>query len=133
MRKNILTIALILILPLIAFFVLSTGKTNENLAQAANSGKPQIIKFTSLMCVDCQKLNEVIKEVYPNYKDNIDLIEVSVDDRGRSTSKLIEKYGVTLVPTMIFIDANNNQIRKIEDFIEKTQLEQYMKEIINNG
>ena len=133
MRKNILTIALILILPLIAFFVLSTGKTNENLAQAANSGKPQIIKFTSLMCVDCQKLNEVIKEVYPNYKDNIDLIEVSVDGRGRSTSKLIEKYGVTLVPTMIFIDANNNQIRKIEDFIEKTQLEQYMKEIINNG
>lgn len=136
MKKNIIIIALVLIVPLVAFWFLSktnsiNAKTNTEVQQVENIavGKPQILKFTSTMCLDCQTMNKLFKEVFPNYQDKIILTEISVQDGRDFTNEQIKKYNITLVPTMIFLDSNNKQVRRVEGAIEKEVLENYLKEL----
>lgn len=128
--KNFSIIALIFVVPLLAYMILTKGDVSSA-NKAVDANKPQIIKFTSLMCLDCKKLDKVIKELYPKYSQKIVLIEVPVQNEDEFTKKQVEKHNVTLVPTLIFIDAKGKKIRRTEGFVEKNQLEQYMKDLIN--
>lgn len=136
MKKNMTIIALVFVLPLVAFGVLSSN--NESTAKPkvgvteteevpVSVGKPQVIKFSSAMCLDCQTMNKLFKEVFPKYNERIVLTEVHVQDGKAFTGELIKKYNVTLVPTMIFLDSNNNQVKRIEGAIEKVELENYLE------
>ena len=139
MKKNIIIIALIFVVPLVAFWILSntnstTAKTNVETPEVQQIeevaiGKPQVLKFTSTMCLDCQTMNKLFKEVFPNYEDKIVLTEISVQDGKDFTNQQIKKYNITLVPTMIFLDSNNKQVRRVEGAIEKDILENYLKEL----
>ena len=126
--KNFSIITLIFVLPLIAYMILS--RPDASLAQKnTDTNKPQIIKFTSLMCLDCKKLGTVMKDVYPKYSNKINLIEVQVQDDNDYTKKQVEKYNITLVPTMIFINSKGKKVSRIEGFLEKEKLEKMMKEL----
>mgnify|MGYP003298689054 CR=1 FL=1 len=129
-------IALVFAIPLIVFAVLNnanttTAKTGVNVEQKTDDliamGKPQVIKFSSAMCLDCQTMNKLFKEVFPKYNERIVLTEVHVQDGNAFTGELIKKYNVTLVPTMIFLDSNNRQVKRIEGAIEKNELEGYLE------
>ncbi len=144
MKKNLIIIALIFAIPLVAFAVLNksnctTAKTNVDTRQGSSQtvnqnpadnnalGKPQVIKFSSAMCLDCQTMNKLFKEVFPKYQDRIVLTEIHVQDGNAFTGEQIKKYNVTLVPTMIFLDSKNNQVKRIEGAIDKSELEDYLE------
>jgi thioredoxin-like negative regulator of GroEL len=126
--KNFSIIALIFVIPMIAYFILS--KSDASFASKnVGTNKPQIIKFTSLMCLDCKKLGDVMKEVYPKYSDKITLVEVGVQNNDEFTKKQVAKYNITLVPTMIIINSKGKKLNKIEGFVEKEKLEKIMKDL----
>ena len=128
--KNFSIITLIFVVPLIAYFIMS--KPDASLAsKPVDANKPQIIKFTSLMCLDCKKLGEVMKQVYPKYSSKITLTEIKVQDDTEYTRQQVQKYNVTLVPTMIFINAKGKKVARFEGFLDKNQLEKQMKDLIN--
>ena len=129
MRKNIITVLLVLLLPIVTYlFMTHSGNEPINVADACQN-KPQIIKFTSTMCLDCQEMNKIMKEVFPQYKDRIVLEEISVQDGKSSTNAKIKKYNVTLVPTIIMIDSNGKQVRRIEGAIPKEQMIMYLEDL----
>lgn len=126
--KNFSIIALIFLVPIVAYLILS--KPDASLAiKPTDAKKPQIIKFTSLMCSDCKKLGAVMKDVYPKYSQKINLVEIQVQNNDDYTKKQVEKYNITLVPTLIFLDSNGRKVSKVEGFIDKDQLEKHMKEL----
>lgn len=127
MNKNILIISLIFIIPIAAFFALtnSAQTTEKNI----ETGKPQVIKFTSSMCLDCQAMNKLFKEVFPQFKDKIVLTEYQVQNRNRLLDREIKKYNVKLVPTVIFIKSDGKQTRRIESVISKEELIMYLEEL----
>jgi thioredoxin-related protein len=126
--KNFSVITLIFLVPIVAYMILA--KPDASLAsKTIDANKPQIIKFTSAMCLDCKKLEGVIKEVYPKYSDKITLTEVHVQDENDFTKKQIEKYNVTLVPTLIFVNSKGKKVNKTEGYMEKAKLEKLMKEL----
>jgi len=128
--KNFSVITLIFVVPLIAYFFLS--KPDASFAnKTSDANRPQIIKFTSLMCFDCKKLEKVMKDVYPKYSGKIDLVEIQVQNNDDYTKKQIEKYNVTLVPTLIMLDAKGKKVLKTEGFVEKEKLEKIMKDLSN--
>ena len=56
--KNFSIITLIFVVPLVAYMLLS--KPDVSFAnKVTDANKPQIIKFTSLMCLDCKKLSKI--------------------------------------------------------------------------
>ena len=135
MKKNIVIIALVFIVPLLAFWILSssnptTAKTNVEVPSTEEvivTGKQQVLKFTSTMCLDCQTMNKLFKEVFPKYSNDIVLTEISVQDGTAFTNDQIKKYNITLVPTMIFLDSNNKEVRRVEGAIDKEVLEGYLE------
>jgi len=131
MKKNVLIISLIFILPLIAYFTLSTIKTDAGQKISGKQPcKAKIIKFSSAMCRDCKKLAEVIDEVYPLYQDKIDLENISAEKDDSKTVNLIKEYNVTLVPTLIYI-YDGKVLKRTEGSLTAQQLEKNMKELIN--
>lgn len=128
--KNFSIIALIFIVPLIAYAIMSHN--NSCCAKkVTQTNKPQIIKFTSAMCLDCKKLSEVMKDVYPKYSNKIMLVEIQVQNSDDYTKKQIEKYNVTLVPTLIILNSKGKKLNKFEGFVEKQKLEKLMKDLVN--
>lgn len=128
--KNFSIIALIFVVPLMAYMIMSRSETCCA-KKVTNQNRPQIIKFTSAMCLDCKKLSTVMKEVYPKYSDKITLIEVQVQNNDDFTKKQIDKYNVTLVPTLIIIDSKGKKLNKFEGFVEKEKLDKIMKDLTN--
>ncbi len=119
--KNIITILLILFVPLIAYFILSNEHTNET-AYAKEAGLPTIMTFTSTMCMDCQKMKAVIAEVQGQYEGKINFVSINALDKERSVKDAINKYGIVLVPSMVLLDKNDNEVNKIEGYIPKEEL-----------
>ena len=127
MKKNIISILLILFVPIIAYMALSKSidKTTQAVADTVN--RPQIVKFTSAMCMDCQKMNKIMQEIFPKYEDKIVLKEVHVQDGSSFSASEIKKYNVTLVPTIILIDSNGKQVKRIEGAVSKAEMESCLK------
>ncbi len=127
MKKNIIIVLLVLIIPILGYMFLSSSSNNDSMSVDAKTSKPQIIKFTSAMCLDCQTMNKIMKEIYPMYKDKISLTEIQVQDNKPSTQEWIKKYNVTLVPTIILMNSNGEQVRRIEGAVDKAVFEGYLK------
>ncbi len=127
MKKNILIISLIFIIPIVAYFVLTNS--SKTTATTEETGKPQVIKFTSAMCLDCQTMNELFKEIWPNYQDKIVLTEIQVQNRDQLADEKIKKYNVTLVPTIIMLNSDGEQAKRVEGAIPKEELEKYLQEL----
>ena len=130
MNKNIAIILLIFLVPLTLYWGLTRDKSVTVLPSVAVSG-PEIIKFSSPMCYECQELDQIFKEVYPGYANKISLRKIDVTQKDKTTKKLIQDYDVKLVPTCIFKNDDGNVIRKTEGSIQPRILENYMKEQLN--
>lgn len=126
-RKSIITILAILFIPIMAYFGLTFNKSTSTIAQA--QGKPQIIKFSSTMCLECQQVEKVMKELMPKYEDKVTYTEIIVDNRDDMKNNMIKKYKVTLVPTIIMLNSDGTQCARIESSLPKEQMESYIKEL----
>lgn len=129
MNRNIIIILLIFLVPLVAYFGLSRDKLTTP-PSFASSG-PEVIKFASPMCYDCQELEKVFEEVFPKYNKDISLKKIDVTQKDNGTKELIKTYQVKLVPTTVFKDANGKTLRRIEGTMQPQVLENYLKELIN--
>ena len=127
--KNLIIIALIFIVPIVAYRILAKPSVNVENKVAIN--QPQIIKFSSQMCAECKKLDTVLDEVYPKYSDKIVLVKIQVTDNDDYTKKLIKKYNVILTPTTVVLDSKGKKLSTLEGFIEKENLEKIMKDLVN--
>lgn len=126
-KKTIITILAILIIPVLAFFGLTFHKGSSTVAEA--KGKPQIIKFSSTMCLECKEVEKVFKEILPKYEDKITYTEIIVDSRNDMKNDMIKKYNVQLVPTIIMLNSDGTQYKRIESAIPKEQMEAYIEEL----
>lgn len=129
MNKNVLIILAILILPICFYYYLD--KTQSVSANKVNSTQPKIIKFSSDMCSECQKMEKTVNQVYPKYSGKIELINIPVQKQTKYNLELIKQYKVTLVPTIIFKKSNGQTMAKIEGAMSNNEFEQYLKRLLN--
>lgn len=127
--KNIITILLVLILPVCTYLIMS--KNSSNIIAIAKENTPSLYIFTSNMCIDCQKMKKVINGIEPSYHDKINFIQINIEDRNRKVHDYIKRYGITLVPTIVVLDRNNNKINKIEGYVEQEKLIKEIEDAIN--
>lgn len=124
-KKSLITIVAILFLPLLAVFGLTFNRDTSVIAEAV--GKPQIIKFSSTMCLECKEVEKVFKEIMPKYGDKIVYTEIVVDSRNDMKNALIKKYNVTLVPTVIMLNSDGTQARRIEGAVPAEEMDECIK------
>lgn len=129
MKKNLIIISLIFVLPLIAYAVLSGTKV-ESATQEHVNGMPQIIKFSSKLCSDCKKMRGVFEDIMPQYFGKVEVVEYDIEKNDKNVINAIEKYDIDLVPTVVYIDKNGKIVRKTEGYIDKHKFETYVKELL---
>lgn len=127
MKRNIIIISLIFAIPLMLYMALTAS--NSTTAKTSETGKPQVVKFTSAMCLDCQTMNKVFKEIFPKYNGKIILTEIQVQDKNSFSEEQIKKYNVTLVPTIVLLNSDGRQVKRIEGAVPKEQMDKYLQEL----
>lgn len=125
MNKNIIVILLIFIIPIFGYYILS--QKNISNISSANGNCPKLIKFTSNMCGECKRVEPIVQEVVQKYQDSIQYIVIPVQIDNKYNQEMISKYRVTLVPTIIILDKDGKQIKRMEGYINKTDLENYVR------
>jgi thiol:disulfide interchange protein len=129
MKKNIIIILAIFLVPLALYWGLTRDRLSTPPSVAAQGA--EVIKFASPMCYECQELEKVFEEVFPNYADKISLRKIDVTRNDDTAKTLIKQYNVTLVPTTVFKKSDGTVVRRIEGCIKNEILENYLKEIID--
>ena len=66
-------------------------------------------------------------QVFPKYQDTVNYTEVVVDSRSDMNNSLIRKYNVTLVPTIIMLNSDGTQYKRIESSIPAAELDRDIK------
>ncbi len=68
-----------------------------SLKQSMEENKPLVVYFTASWCPDCAKNWPAISEVYPEYKDKLNLVAIGVDptDDEEVMRKLSDEKGFT--------------------------------------
>lgn len=127
-KKSLITILAILIIPVLAFWGLTFNKDTSTVAEAV-SGKPQVIKFSSSMCLECKEVERIFKELLPVYGDNFVYTEIIVDSKADMKNNLIKKYNIQLVPTVVMINSSGKVTNRIEGAVPKEHFEQCIREL----
>jgi len=130
MNKNIFILVMIFVIPLLGYFCLS-HKSVSNVS-VATSNHPQLIKFTSNMCGECKRVEPVVNEVVKDYQDSIHYVSIPVQINNKYNEEMMEKYNITLVPTIIILDKNHKIVKRIEGYVDKTTLESYIRKACND-
>ena len=132
--KNRLIIALVFVVPLLAYGVLAQvnpqkaqelAKSYQAVAQKSQSAK--IIKFSVPLCMDCEKLDNTLKKVMPKYSNNVYLQRVDATSSNSEVQAMVKKYNVKIAPTTIFINSKGKMVKKIEGDIPEKTLEKEIK------
>lgn len=127
MNKNIIILLLVFILPLFAYFTLS--KANKGNISVAETGSPQLIKFTSDMCGECKRVEPVVNKVMIKYQDSVQYVVIPVQVRNKYNVDMMTKYNITLVPTIILLDKNRKVVHRIEGYVAPDTLDNYLRDI----
>jgi len=72
------------------------------LNQLLAAGEPAFVFFHSNNCVQCVRMIEIVEQVYPDFSDEVALVDVNVYDENNRN--LLYRAGIRAIPTLIFID-----------------------------
>lgn len=128
--KNIITIAIILILPILVYLVMNKT-SNDVVAFAQDNSKPTLLIFSSTMCMDCQKMKTILNEIQPTYSDKVNFVQINATENSKSIKDIVKKYSVVLVPTIVFVNEDSNETGRIEGYIPKEDLIKEVEAVIN--
>lgn len=121
---------------------LATGKTVK---LSDLKGKPVFLNFWATWCPPCVKELPVFNAKYPEYKDKIHFIAVSIDERADEPtafvkskqysmpfghvepSKVGASYQIEAIPTSVLIDAEGNIINKMVGGMHEAAFVEFLK------
>lgn len=82
--------------------IVSNETPEQQLDRYLESGELVFAFIHSTNCQSCIDMMQTVDVVYPEYKDQIALVDVDVYDP--INQKLLQRAGVSYIPTQIFID-----------------------------
>lgn len=131
-KKNstLLIIALIFLLPIV-FYIVKQGSVHKSSAVSA-VGKPLIIDFYSDLCLECRDLEKVLIPLKHKYQGKVNILRVSIADGSEESQKLINKYKVKVVPTVVVLDNAGKDNIVYRDTPDKITLEKKINELIKH-
>ena len=100
--------------------------TKENFEnEVLNSEKTVLLDFYADWCGPCRRLSPILEELAEEYRDNIYIYKVNVDDN----KEIAEVFGITSLPTIVFVPMTGNPSAGT-GFLPKDILKRAVNEIL---
>ena len=111
-------------------------------------GKPVFLNFWATWCPPCVKELPLFAAKYPEYKDKVQFIAVSIDEGSAEPKEFVEakkyqlpfghvepakvgaSYQIEAIPTSILIDANGNIVYKMVGGMNEAMLTEFLKPVL---
>jgi len=92
---------------------------------AASDGLPRLIEIGSVTCIPCKMMKPILDELRQDYAGRlqVDFIDVQVDGEAA------RKYGIRVIPTQVFLDADGKELFRHEGFFPKEEILAKWKEV----
>lgn len=106
----------------------------ENPPAESDDDVPEIEKVYTLMdlgskgCVPCDNLQPVLASLRTKYEGKINVLFYDIA-RTSEGAALARKYKVQYMPTLIFLDENGNEVKRIIGFQSQEQLEASFRQL----
>ncbi len=120
MKKNIFIISLL--------FMLTTFSAYAQKKKAEKKiTKPKVtfIELGSINCIPCKAMQPVMKAIEAKYGEQV---KVTFYDVWTDEQKpYAQKYGIKLIPTQVFLDANGKEFFRHEGFYPEEEIHKLLK------
>ena len=131
--KNRIIIKIVIIVALIVAVVFAMslknrkGTGNEQGLQTpiGSSGLPRLVDLGADQCIPCKMMAPILSELEKEYEGRFDVVVIDVA-RNRSA---IKEYGVNLIPTQVFYNAEGKELYRHEGFLSKQDILKKWKDL----
>jgi thioredoxin 1 len=90
----------------------------EGVPQAPVPGKVTMVDLGAKSCIPCKMMAPIIEELEQEYKDRAAIIFIDIWENPGAG----QKYGIKLIPTQIFFDAEGKEMSRHEGFMDKAAI-----------
>ncbi len=115
---------------LITLLFLSTGcdaqnKKATNKKDETSKTKVTFVELGSVHCIPCKQMQPVMKSIEEKYGSQIKIV---FHDVWKPEEKhYAQKYGVRLIPTQVFLDANGKEFHRHEGFYPEEEIDMILQ------
>lgn len=130
--KIVIVIALALAIGFVLYFKFrhqngmdtSADISEEKGGETSTANLPQLIDLGSKTCIPCKMMAPILEELAREYKGKLDVLFIDV----RENPAEAQAYGIRVIPTQIFYDANGQEFFRHEGFFSKDEILQTFKD-----
>ena len=92
-----------------------------------NDGKPKVtfVELGSVNCIPCKQMQPVMKSIEEKYGDQVKVIFYDVWKSEQK--KYATQYGIKLIPTQVFLDANGKEFHRHEGFYPEAEIDKLLQ------
>lgn len=120
----ILTIAIVIAVAITSNNSVETPSTDTGTNSNINTGteKYTLLDLGSKGCYACDNLQPVLETLRTKYSNEIDIKFYDVN-RTNEGIQLSNKYGIQFIPTLIFLDQNGKEVKRLVGFYTVEEFE----------
>ncbi len=102
----------------------------QKVTEFSISEKPQLLFILSRHCPECKKLHKILPDIINDCKNmDIDISETYLED----DKEISTKYNVNVVPTIILLDSNRREIKRVFGYQDIYSLRVAAASILNKN
>lgn len=92
-----------------------------------NNAKPMVtfLELGSVNCIPCKQMQPVMKAIEEKYGDQVKVIFYDVWKEDQK--KYSKQYGIKLIPTQVFLDANGKEFHRHEGFYPEAEIDKILQ------
>jgi thioredoxin 1 len=96
-----------------------------NTYPASQQKLPRMVDLGRTMCIPCKAMAPILEEAKEEYQGRAIIEFIDVGDHPDQA----RKYGIELIPTQIFLDAEGREVWRHEGFLSKEEIAKQLAEM----
>lgn len=92
---------------------------------ATPEGMPRIVDLGMGRCIPCKMMAPILKELTEEYRGRVVIEVIDIGDKPGA----VKEYGMRVMPTQIFFDAEGNEFWRHEGFLAKETIVEKLREM----